>query len=192
MLQGVAVCVAGSAVRGCLSLTAWWTVMPRSAGDSGTRSRRGKRRDGGGGGRHRTPTVADGGGAGGDGGDASKQRRTVEPSPWAPELRSAFTMLLIARGFAVFTTAISDCDETFNYWEPLHYLMYGRGLQTWEYRYVASKAMFERRAADRVRSCLYCPRSVACSLQPGVWAALVPVHRTALRSRLHWTAVRRG
>lgn len=28
---------------------------------------------------------------------------------------------------------ISDCDETFNYWEPLHYLMFNRGLQTWEY-----------------------------------------------------------
>ena len=28
---------------------------------------------------------------------------------------------------------ISDCDETFNYWEPTHYLLYGRGLQTWEY-----------------------------------------------------------
>ena len=28
---------------------------------------------------------------------------------------------------------ITDCDETFNYWEPTHYLLYGRGLQTWEY-----------------------------------------------------------
>lgn len=28
---------------------------------------------------------------------------------------------------------IADCDETFNFWEPLHYLLYGRGQQTWEY-----------------------------------------------------------
>ena len=28
---------------------------------------------------------------------------------------------------------ISDCDETFNYWEPTHYLSHGYGLQTWEY-----------------------------------------------------------
>ena len=28
---------------------------------------------------------------------------------------------------------IGDCDETFNYWEPTHYMMYGSGLQTWEY-----------------------------------------------------------
>ena len=51
-------------------------------------------------------------------------------------------------------SGISDCDETFNYWEPLHYLIYGnffflsknlnfcqifffkflgKGFQTWEY-----------------------------------------------------------
>jgi len=26
-----------------------------------------------------------------------------------------------------------DCDETFNYWEPLHFALFGTGLQTWEY-----------------------------------------------------------
>jgi alpha-1,2-mannosyltransferase len=28
---------------------------------------------------------------------------------------------------------IQDCDETFNYWEPTHYISHGYGLQTWEY-----------------------------------------------------------
>ncbi|GAV91922.1 Glyco_transf_22 domain-containing protein [Cephalotus follicularis] len=28
---------------------------------------------------------------------------------------------------------IHDCDEVFNYWEPLHYLLYHSGFQTWEY-----------------------------------------------------------
>lgn len=28
---------------------------------------------------------------------------------------------------------LTDCDEVFNYWEPLHYLHYGYGMQTWEY-----------------------------------------------------------
>ncbi|TPX34826.1 hypothetical protein SmJEL517_g02557 [Synchytrium microbalum] len=28
---------------------------------------------------------------------------------------------------------ILDCDEVFNFWEPTHYLQFGRGLQTWEY-----------------------------------------------------------
>jgi alpha-1,2-mannosyltransferase len=29
---------------------------------------------------------------------------------------------------------IHDCDEVFNYWEPLHFLLYKTGFQTWEYR----------------------------------------------------------
>ena len=29
---------------------------------------------------------------------------------------------------------IHDCDEVYNYWEPLHFLLYGSGMQTWEYR----------------------------------------------------------
>lgn len=30
-------------------------------------------------------------------------------------------------------SGISDCDETYNYWEPAYQLLYGHGLQTWEY-----------------------------------------------------------
>jgi hypothetical protein len=29
---------------------------------------------------------------------------------------------------------ISDCDEVFNYWEPIHNVLFRTGLQTWEYR----------------------------------------------------------
>jgi alpha-1,2-mannosyltransferase len=28
---------------------------------------------------------------------------------------------------------IMDCDEVYNYWEPLHFILYGSGQQTWEY-----------------------------------------------------------
>lgn len=28
---------------------------------------------------------------------------------------------------------ITDCDEVYNYWEPLHFVLFGTGLQTWEY-----------------------------------------------------------
>lgn len=28
---------------------------------------------------------------------------------------------------------IMDCDEVYNYWEPLHFLLYSSGFQTWEY-----------------------------------------------------------
>jgi alpha-1,2-mannosyltransferase len=42
-------------------------------------------------------------------------------------------LLLVVRSFSAMYSPIMDCDETFNYWEPLHYLFYGRGFQTWEY-----------------------------------------------------------
>ncbi|XP_062844640.1 alpha-1,2-mannosyltransferase ALG9 [Trichomycterus rosablanca] len=52
---------------------------------------------------------------------------------WAPEGSTAFKCLLSARFCAALLSNISDCDETFNYWEPTHYLLYGKGMQTWEY-----------------------------------------------------------
>lgn len=50
-----------------------------------------------------------------------------------PDIPMTFKVFLSARFCAAIWSHITDCDETFNYWEPLHYLMYGRGLQTWEY-----------------------------------------------------------
>ncbi|CEP64600.1 dolichyl-P-Man:Man(6)GlcNAc(2)-PP-dolichol alpha-1,2-mannosyltransferase LALA0_S12e02652g [Lachancea lanzarotensis] len=54
-------------------------------------------------------------------------------------MRSSSTLLLVAlllvsRLFVQpFYSLISDCDETFNYWEPLNFLLRGFGKQTWEY-----------------------------------------------------------
>lgn len=45
----------------------------------------------------------------------------------------AFKVLLSARFCSAIWSYIADCDETFNYWEPMHYLVYDHGLQTWEY-----------------------------------------------------------
>ena len=42
-------------------------------------------------------------------------------------------LLLPVRLLSAYYTPIQDCDETFNYWEPTHYLLHGYGLQTWEY-----------------------------------------------------------
>ncbi|KFM77071.1 Alpha-1,2-mannosyltransferase ALG9, partial [Stegodyphus mimosarum] len=53
--------------------------------------------------------------------------------PWAPSTYTAFKVLLSARLCAAVWSNISDCDEAFNYWEPMHYLLYGEGFQTWEY-----------------------------------------------------------
>lgn len=45
----------------------------------------------------------------------------------------ALLLLCVARIGSSYFGIINDCDETYNYWEPLHYLLYGSGLQTWEY-----------------------------------------------------------
>ncbi|XP_063060027.1 alpha-1,2-mannosyltransferase ALG9 isoform X1 [Engraulis encrasicolus] len=61
-------------------------------------------------------------------------RSPTKPSQvWAPEGSTAFKCLVSARFCAALLSNISDCDETFNYWEPTHYLLYGQGMQTWEY-----------------------------------------------------------
>lgn len=44
-----------------------------------------------------------------------------------------FFVLAFVRGIAALVSPIADCDEVFNYWEPLHYLLHGFGFQTWEY-----------------------------------------------------------
>uniref|UniRef100_A0A182YI89 Mannosyltransferase n=1 Tax=Anopheles stephensi TaxID=30069 RepID=A0A182YI89_ANOST len=43
-----------------------------------------------------------------------------------------FTLVAVRIQSALWSI-ISDCDETFNYWEPLHYVLKGSGFQTWEY-----------------------------------------------------------
>ncbi|KAK5065019.1 hypothetical protein LTR84_000854 [Exophiala bonariae] len=48
-------------------------------------------------------------------------------------LNIAFYLCLVSHVVAALYAPIQDCDETFNYWEPLHYLNHGYGLQTWEY-----------------------------------------------------------
>ncbi|XP_011206987.1 alpha-1,2-mannosyltransferase ALG9 isoform X1 [Bactrocera dorsalis] len=50
-----------------------------------------------------------------------------------PSVETAFKTLISARLCSAIWAYIADCDETFNYWEPLHYIINGHGLQTWEY-----------------------------------------------------------
>lgn len=42
--------------------------------------------------------------------------------------------LAVLRYMSATSNIIHDCDEVFNYWEPLHFLLYKSGFQTWEYR----------------------------------------------------------
>jgi alpha-1,2-mannosyltransferase len=43
-----------------------------------------------------------------------------------------FFFLLIPRFLAANRAPISDCDETFNFWEAVHHLTFSGGQQTWE------------------------------------------------------------
>ena len=52
---------------------------------------------------------------------------------WCPKMDTCLHLLLAARLSAALWSTISDCDETFNYWEPIHFFIYGKGFQTWEY-----------------------------------------------------------
>ncbi|KAE8978248.1 Alpha-1,2-mannosyltransferase [Phytophthora rubi] len=52
---------------------------------------------------------------------------------WLPSLQTALSLLVLPRAVSALLSPIADCDETFNYWEPLHYLLYRFGFQTWEY-----------------------------------------------------------
>ncbi|XP_020593452.1 dol-P-Man:Man(6)GlcNAc(2)-PP-Dol alpha-1,2-mannosyltransferase [Phalaenopsis equestris] len=44
-----------------------------------------------------------------------------------------FLALGLLRHMSASSNIIHDCDEVFNYWEPLHYLLYKSGFQSWEY-----------------------------------------------------------
>ncbi|KAK7927395.1 family 22 glycosyltransferase [Apiospora marii] len=55
------------------------------------------------------------------------------PSAFAMEPITAFYIFLGANMISALCAPIQDCDETFNYWEPTHYLSHGYGLQTWKY-----------------------------------------------------------
>merc|ERR1711962_1606859 len=65
--------------------------------------------------------------------DIKMKSSSINTSCWCPRPSVFFNFILSARITSSFFSNISDCDETFNYWEPTHYLLYGTGFQTWEY-----------------------------------------------------------
>ncbi|KAK3605574.1 hypothetical protein CHS0354_005879 [Potamilus streckersoni] len=65
--------------------------------------------------------------------DASEPEPEPVTQPWTPGAYTAFKIIMSARLCAAAWNIVGDCDETYNYWEPTHYLMFGKGFQTWEY-----------------------------------------------------------
>lgn len=44
-----------------------------------------------------------------------------------------FTIFIAVNTIAASINHIDDTDETYGYWEPLHFTLFGKGMQTWEY-----------------------------------------------------------
>ncbi|TFK41811.1 asparagine-linked glycosylation 9 protein isoform a [Crucibulum laeve] len=60
------------------------------------------------------------------------QLRRAQRRPWNPSFSLAVRILLLVRFSGAMYSNIDDCDEVFNFWEPLHFLDQGYGFQTWE------------------------------------------------------------
>ncbi|CCL98089.1 uncharacterized protein FIBRA_00083 [Fibroporia radiculosa] len=58
--------------------------------------------------------------------------RRSQKGPLVPSFSVAFRVFLLIRVANAMYANIQDCDEVFNFWEPLHYLDRGYGFQTWE------------------------------------------------------------
>jgi alpha-1,2-mannosyltransferase len=50
-----------------------------------------------------------------------------------PLYKWSLPVFLLVNALSAWYMVILDCDETFNYLEPLHHMIYGYGFQTWEY-----------------------------------------------------------
>ncbi|KAI1793985.1 asparagine-linked glycosylation 9 protein isoform a [Ganoderma leucocontextum] len=66
------------------------------------------------------------------GGLLQDQLRRAQRAPWCPSWSAALRSLLLIRVAGAMYSGIQDCDEVYNFWEPLHYLWKGYGFQTWE------------------------------------------------------------
>ncbi|KAH0838056.1 glycosyltransferase family 22 protein [Lanmaoa asiatica] len=58
--------------------------------------------------------------------------RRAARKPWVPDFQTAVRILFLIRVTGAMYSNIQDCDEVFNFWEPLHFLQFGHGFQTWE------------------------------------------------------------
>ncbi|KAJ2480556.1 mannosyltransferase [Coemansia sp. RSA 2131] len=57
----------------------------------------------------------------------------TQHAEYVPSLSVLFRFLALVRVSGALLSPIQDCDEVYNYWEPLHFLQFGTGKQTWEY-----------------------------------------------------------
>ncbi|RMZ80095.1 hypothetical protein DV737_g3187, partial [Chaetothyriales sp. CBS 132003] len=65
----------------------------------------------------------------------SASRTTPQPASARFYLPLDVALILLVTSYTISAlyAPILDCDETYNYWEPLHFLLHGTGFETWEY-----------------------------------------------------------
>ncbi|EGG14046.1 glycosyltransferase [Cavenderia fasciculata] len=64
---------------------------------------------------------------------SSSSSSSDDDQSFSPSSKTVFLFLGLSAALSALFNRINDCDEFMNYWEPTHYLMFGKGLQTWEY-----------------------------------------------------------
>ena len=79
--------------------------------------------------------------------------------------------LLAVRLASAALNSVHDCDEVYNYWEPLHNLLHGFGLQTWENRCAPAAQRRAGRALRPSRSPQFALRSYLYLLLHALFAA---------------------
>ena len=123
-----------------------------------------------------------------------RDSRTCCSGSFSLSLQLAFWLLVAARLTSAALNFVHDCDEVYNYWEPLHYIMYGSGMQTWEYSaqyalrcwlYLLLHAAVMAPVAAVVgagRGGPRCPARIACRKRR--WGGVQAHRRTAPQARL--------
>lgn len=65
--------------------------------------------------------------------ESKSDERNTGDNKWTYTELLLLQALLLVRTASARYSVPEDCDEVYNYWEPLHHLLHGGGLQTWEY-----------------------------------------------------------
>ena len=60
---------------------------------------------------------------------SSNRSESFSSEPWCPSMKLSLKLFLTVRLSAAVWSTVADCDETYNYWEPMHFLLYGKGFQ---------------------------------------------------------------
>ena len=66
-------------------------------------------------------------------GDAREAVSDPDGAAFLPSFRTLVLVTSAVRIVSALVNVMGDCDEVYNYYEPLHYLLFGFGFQTWEY-----------------------------------------------------------